>query len=375
MNPTRSYPATTSRPAPSRASRPALPVLALLAVTIAGCKPAADPQAAGPPPAPVPVKLAHPRRGEIMRTVSLPATIAAHQQAALYSKVAGYLKTITVDKGDEVRQGQLLAEIEVPELLADYARTRAEAEIADLDYQRAREAHEKAPDLVVQQSVDAARAKALMAKANLDRAETLLGFCKITAPFSGVVTRRAVDPGAFVPAATSGSAAQNAIVVALMDFDTVRVQVAVPEPEVPFVRPGVPAKVLVNELPGRVFDGRVARCSQALDEATRTMLAEVDLPNPERELRPGMFATVKLGVEQHSQALLVPVGAVAFEKAGASVFTVQNGRAKKLPVKTGFNDGAWVEILDGLAPNQPVILPGKTALNNDQPVSVLEEGK
>jgi RND family efflux transporter MFP subunit len=304
----------------------------------------------------------------------LPANVAANQQATLYSKVAGYLKTIHVDKGDEVRQGQLLAEIEVPELVADFARYKAEQEIADLDYQRANEAHQKAPDLVVRQTVDAAKAKALMAKANLERAETLLGFCKITAPFSGVITKRAVDPGAFVPAATSGSAAQNAMVVTLMDFSKVRVQIAVPENEVPLVCHGLPVKVTVEELPGRVFEGSITRFSQVLDDATKTMLAETDLENPRRELRPGMYATVKLGVEKHANAVLVPVEAAVVEKSGTSVFVLANGKAKQVPVKTGFNDGASVEIVDGLEPNQAVILVGKLGLSSGQAVGV-EEAK
>lgn len=345
---------------------------ALLATGVSGCKRASEPAPTKKADPPTPVKVVQPRRGEILRYVSLPATVAANQQATLYSKVAGYLKTISVDKGDEVKQGQLLAEIEVPELVADVARYKAEQEIADLDFKRASEAQQKAPDLVVPQSLDAFKAKSLMAKANLQRAETLLSFCKITAPFSGVITRRAVDPGAFVPSATSGSAAQNAIVVTMMDFDVVRVQIAVPENEVPLIRKGLPVKVLVDELPGRVFEGTLTRFSQALDEATKTMLAEVDLQNSKRELRPGMYATVKLGLETHTDALLVPAEAVVFEKAGASVFTVSDGKAKKKAVKPGFNDGAAVEILEGLAPNQPVILIGKLTLSNDQPVSVAE---
>ena len=347
-------------------------VATLFATGVAGCKPAADSTPGKKPDAPVSVKLTQPQRGEILRNVSLPATVVANQQATLYSKVAGYLKTIGVDKGDEVKQGQLLAEIEVPELVADVARSKAEVEIADLDFQRASDAQQKAPDLIVRQSLDTFKAKSLMAKANLERAETLLGFCKITAPFAGVITRRAVDAGAFVPSATSGSAAQNAVVVTLMDFDVVRVQVAVPEPEVPLVQKGMPVKVLVDELPGRAFAGSVTRFSQALDEASKTMLVEIDLENPKHELRPGMYATVKLGVEKHTDALLLPVEAVVFEKAGTSVFTVADGKAKKLPVKAGFNDGAAVEILDGITPNQSVVLVGKMTLNNDQPVSVAE---
>lgn len=343
--------------------------LALVVATVlSGCSQA--PQNAAPPAVatPVTVKTTMPRRGEILRWVSLPASVAPNQQATLYSKVAGYLKAINVDKGDEVKAGQLLAEIEVPELLADLARSKAEVEIADLDFNRASEAHHKAPDLVVQQSVDAAKAKSLTAHANLERAETLLGFCKITAPFAGVITRRAVDAGAFVPSAMSGSAAQNAVVVTLMDFDKVRVQVAVPENEVPLIRNGLPVKVSVEGLAGRTFDGSVTRFSPALDDATKTMLAEIDLENPKRELRPGMYATVKLGVERHADALLIPMEAAVIEKSGTSVFINIDGKAKKQPVKAGFNDGGSVEILDGLAATQPVILVGKMVLNNGQAV-------
>src|SRR5437660_3527662 len=181
--------------------------------------------------APANVQMVRPHIGEITRSITLPAEIKAYQQATLYAKVAGYLKTIPVDKGDEVKAGALLAEIEVPELLADFSKYKAEVEVAEIDYKRVSEAQKKASDLVVPQTVDNAKGKLDVAKANLERTETLLGFARITAPFSGKVTRRLVDPGAFIPAATSGSAAQNAAIITLVDFSRVRVQVAVPELE------------------------------------------------------------------------------------------------------------------------------------------------
>lgn len=342
--------------------------LALSLLLSAGCKPQESATAPKAAEAPVSVKVVQPHRGEITRTVTLPAVIVANQQATLYAKVAGYLKRINVDKGDAVKEGDVLAEIEVPELLADAARFKAEAEIAALDYQRAAEAQQKAPDLVPRQSVDEAKAKAEIAKANLARAETLLGFTKISAPFTGTITRRLVDPGAFVPAATAGSAAQNAALVTLADFRVVRVQVSVPEPEVPLIQNGLPVKVTVDELPGQTFDGTITRSSQALDEATRTMLIEIDLQNPKNLLRPGMYAGVKIGIEKHPDALLLPVEAVLFEKAGTAVFLLADGKAKKVPVKTGFNDGSNVEILEGVNPTDPVIAVGKMALSNGQAV-------
>jgi len=223
----------------------------------------------------------------------------------------------------------------------------------------------------VLQNVDAAKAKFLAAKANLERAETLRGFCKITAPFSGTVTRRFVDIGAFIPAATSGSSAQTAALLTLMDFSVVRVQVAVPEPEVPHIKQGMPAKVAVDELPGRVFPASVTRYSHSLDE-NKTMLVEFDLANADGALLPGMYVTAKIAVEKHADALVLPVDAVMVEKAGTSVFTVQDGKARKQNVKTGFNDDTMIEILAGVQPNVAVILVGKQALNNGQPVSVTE---
>jgi len=318
------------------------------------------------------VQVVRPHIGEISRSITLPAEIKAYQQATLYAKVAGYLKTIAVDKGDEVKAGTLLAEIEVPELLADLSKYKAEVEVAQIDYRRVSEAQNKAADLVVPQTVDNAKGKLEVAKANLERTETMLGFARITAPFSGTVTRRFVDPGAFIPAATSGSAAQNAALMTLMDFTRVRVQVAVPEPEVPLVRSGLPVKVTVDELPNRVLEGEVSRFAYALDETTKTMLSEIEIPNPKGELRPGMFATVRIVVEQKNDALLIPVEALVVEKVKSSVFAVADGKAKKVPVKTGFNDGSSVEILEGLRPGEPVILAGKQTLNDGQPVNAVE---
>ncbi len=353
-----------------------LPTAALIAATFAlsGCNRAAgskDPAAS--PAAPVNVQLIHPRRGEITRSVTLPGNVAAWQQATLYAKVGGYLKTIAVDKGDEVKAGDLLADIEVPELLADIAKTRAEVEVSDIDYRRVKEAQKKAPELVVPQTVDDALGRLKVAKASLERDQTLLGFTKITAPFAGIITRRFVDPGAFIPAATFGSAAQNAAMVTLTDFSVVRVYVAVPEPEVPFVRKDTPVQIGFQELPGKTFPGGVTRFEYVLDSATRTMITEIDLPNPQRELRPGMYAIVKIGAERHTDALLTPAEAVLVEKAGKSVFVVNADRkVRKKPIKAGFEDGVSVEILDGLIAEQPVVLLGKLVLQDGQAVNVTE---
>lgn len=338
---------------------------------LSGCKPSStDPPKASLPP--VSVQAVRPKRGDIYRNISIPAEVLPYQQATLYAKVAGYLKTIAVDKGDHVKEGDMIAEIEVPEMLADLAKYKAEVDVARLDYQRVGDAFKKAPDLVTPQTVDNAKAKWDVAQANFEHTQTLLNYAKIVAPFSGIITKRMVDPGAFIPAATSGSAAQNAAVVTLVDSGKVRVQAAVPELEVPFISKGIPAKVTIEELPGHSFDGEVSRDSHALDAATKTMLTEIELPNPKAELRPGMYATVKLSVEKKTDTLLIPVTGLVVEKAGASVFTIADNKAKKTPVKVGFNDGTNVEVLDGLKPDQQIILAGKQALVDGQPIQIME---
>jgi membrane fusion protein, multidrug efflux system len=333
---------------------------------------ASAPALAAEGPAAPAVTFARPVRGEISRRVTLPGSVQAYQQAILYAKVAGYLASIHVDKGDSVKAGELLADIEVPELVADLSKLKVEADVAKLLYDRLRDAREKSPDLVVPQAVDEARGRWEVAKANVDRTETLLGYARIVAPFSGVVTRRMVDPGAFIPAATSGSAAQNAAVLTLMDFSRVRVQVPVPEREAVHVRAGSAASVSVEGLPGRTFDATVTRVSFALDEATRTMLAEIEIKNPRAELRPGMYASVAIVAETRRDALLVPVSALVVDKGGSAVFALVGNTIKRQVVKTGFNDGARVEILDGLGPDQPVILAGKQALSDGQTVVATE---
>ena len=146
----------------------------------------------------------------------------------------------------------------------------------------------------------------------------------------------------------------------------------VPEAEVPFITNGVPVKLTLEEFPGRTFAATVTRFAHALDEATKTMLTEIEMPNAMHELRPGAYASVQFEVQRKVDALLIPVQALSAEKAGNFVFTIADSKAKKIPVKTGFNDGMNVELTEGVKPDQPVILVGKQTLNDGQPVNVSE---
>lgn len=317
---------------------------------------------------PLTVSTVRPTRGDITRYVALPGTLRANQQVTVQARVAGFVKTISVDRGDRVSAGQVLAEIEVPELLAEQTKQRAEVKVAETDARRLEAGRQKSPDLVTPQALDAALGRLEVAKAELEKTETLLRYANLTAPFAGVVTARFVDPGAFVPAGAAGGASA---VVILADTGVLRAQVPVPEAEAVFVKPGQPVRVTVEGLTN-VFSATVSRHTGAVDEATRSLLVEADLPNPDGALRPGMFATVRIGVERHTGALLVPTEAIAMEKTANFVFRVDNGVNRKTAVKLGFQDGAVTEILSGLNEDAPVISPAKSAPADGVAVQVKE---
>lgn len=346
--------------------------LAALAAGLAsGCRSSDGARASLSAPAPN-VQVVRARPGEITRTIRLPGNLRAYQEAMLYAKVSGYLRSIAVDRGDWVKAGDVLAEIEAPEMLADVAKFKAEVHVAELEVKRVNEAFKRAPDLVMPQTVDSARGRYEIAKANLERIETLLGYSKIVAPFDGVVTKRWVDVGAFIPAATSSTAARSAAVVTMMDFRRVRIDVAIPQPEVPLVKNGLPVKVGVEELPGRVFDGKITRFAYALDEATKTMMAEIEIPNPDHALRPGMYASCRIALERKAEARLIPAEALITEKNRTFVFAVRDARAVRLPVKVGFDDGIVVEILEGLKDDEAVVVAGKQAVTDGQTINAAE---
>lgn len=226
--------------------------------------------------------------------ITLPGEVRAYQQATLTAKVAGYLKSLPVDRGDTVRAGQLIADIEVPELTADRAQYKAQLDVASANFNRVQQASKSAPDLVTVEALDEARGKMQVAQAQLDRVDTLLRYARITAPFAGIITARYVDPGAFIPVPTSADQ-KSAAIVTLMDFRKVRIQVPVPEDDAFAVIKGMPASFTVEGLPHKVFQASVTRISYALDQGSKTMTAEIEFDNPDGVLRPGMYAKVQLG--------------------------------------------------------------------------------
>ena len=306
--------------------------------------------------------VAKPTTGTIHRWVSLPATLAPWQQVMLHAKVTGYIAAISVDKGDTVKAGQVIARIEVPELQADLAKSKAEVAAASLESKRMQEARAKSPDIVLPQSVEDAEAKLAISKAGMDRITTLLAFAEIKAPFDGIVTARHVDAGALVTAHTSK-------IVEIMDASTLRLQIPVTEMEASLVAVGKPVKAQIDASGPAPVEASISRIAYALDPATRTMLAEADLKNAELKLRPGMYAMTKIAVEKHDKATLIPVAGLVMEKTNAFVFKHVDGKAMKTAVKPGFNDGTNVEIPE-LKADDVILLPGTTLLTDKQPVTI-----
>lgn len=315
------------------------------------------------------VKLGH---GDITRWVTVPGEVKPYQQATLYAKVGGYVKSWHADLGDEVKEGQLLAEIEVPELEADQDRAKADLDLADIEFKRTSDAVKKAPDLVPPQTLDSAKGKLAVAKAVVERNDTMLKYAKVIAPFSGIITRRWVDKGVFVPAATAGSAVQQAGLFALVDLSKVRLQAALPEYESSYLKAGQEVKFTVEAMPGKSFEGTVTRFAGALDPASRTLLAECELDNAKAGLRAGMYANVKFGLETHQGVTILPVEGLVMEKQTPVVFLFKDGKARRTVIKMGFNDGRNVEVLEGVGPEDQVLLVGTTAVTDGQAVTLAE---
>ena len=303
-----------------------------------------------------------PQKGTIHRWISLPASFAPWQQVELKARVAGYIEKITVDKGDVVTAQQQLIQIEVPELKADLIGHRAEVAAAEIEVKRLHEARAKSPDLILPQSVDDAEAKLAIAKAGMERTNALIDLAQIKAPFAGTITDRRVDPGAF-------AAAGGDTLLQLTDVSTLRLQVPVIEIETALLKVGLQVEARVDALGGAIVKGTISRIAGTLDSATRTMLIEADFKNDDGKLRPGMFATARIAVEQHDNATIIPVAGLVKEKANSFVFKHVDGKAVKTAIKPGFNDGMNVEVPE-LKADDVILLPGTTALTDKQDVTV-----
>ena len=307
------------------------------------------------------VKVEPPKRETVTYRLQFTGDMVAVSQANIFSKVNGNLERVYVDMGMRVNRDQLLALIDTTELRQQYQQAAATYENARVTYQRSKELSEQ--NLVAKQDMDNAEAAMKVARANYELAATRLGYAKITAPFSGYITRRYLDPGALVtPSSTT--------LFTLMDLDAMKVIVNVLEKDIPQIRLGKKATVTVDAFPGKEFPGTVTRLSEAVDLSTRTMAVEVDVPNSGHLLKPGMFANVTLVVEEHQNALTIPTQAVLSDDAGTFLYVAANNTAHRVPVKAGTDQNARTEIIAGLNGSEQVITTGQQFVKPDGPIVI-----
>jgi RND family efflux transporter MFP subunit len=343
-------------------------------------------------------ELVRPRRLTVARHVQTNASLEAFEQTDLFAKVSGYLSDVRVDIGDHVKAGQVLSVIDIPEMGKELAEAKAQLESKRKALETAlREVEHHKADVTLQdatlkrqevlfegraitdQTLDEVRAKTQIAKADLGVAEanqafagaqvelsaatvekikTLLGYAQIVAPFDGVVARRLVNRGDLVQAATS---TRTTPLFTVQRIDTMRVFCDVPEDDAPHLRLGDPALVKPAGFEGQPYVGKVTRFSLRLDPETRNMRTEIDLPNPEERLYPGMYAQVSLDMNAHPNALTLPTAAVGSDSGGTFVYTVTRNRITRVAIKTGLTDNGNIEVTTGLADDTPVVATIKSA--------------
>ncbi len=333
-------------------------------------------------------------RGDVSRELSFDAELRPFQEVELHAKVTGYLQTLTVDAGDSVKEGQVIATLEVPELqmeiehakaserrsASEIARAQAAYDEVHLVYTRLVATDKAQPHLIAQQDIDAARARDRSAEATIDSAkeqanvsqadvrklQATLEYSKITAPFTGVITKRYVDPGALIQAGTSTGAMS---VVRLSQNDKLRLVFPVSMSYVARIKVGDPVEIHVTSM-DRTLKGVVARFSRKVETATRTMDTEVDVPNTDLSLIPGIYATATLKADRRTGVLLAPIESVLREKGGASVYVIN--KEHKIEVRKtmlGQETSSKVEIIEGVSENEIVLVGSRSQV---QPGQVVE---
>ena len=323
------------------------------------------------------VKVTQPKpAGAAAQILILPGTLQGYVQSPISARASGYLKRWHKDIGSRVAKGDLLAEIETPEIdqqlsqgIAAREQTASSLALAVSSMVRWEALRKK--DAVSQQELDErlsgegqARANLAAADANVERLRQLESFKRVLAPFAGVITRRNVDTGDLIDAG-GGS---GRILFVLTQTDPLRIYVNVPQSYAQLIKPGQKVTLTQAELRGRIFNGKIARTAGAIDAATRTMQIEVRLPNREGELLPGAYVQVSLPLQTNPQALTMATNTLIFRSEGMRVVVVDaNGRINLRPVKIGRNYGENVEVLEGVGATDRLVLnPADSLAEGDQ---------
>ena len=330
------------------------------------------------------VVIVHPKLEAPQQELVLPSTLQAFTESPIYARTNGYLAHWYKDIGSRVQKGELLADIETPEidqelLQARATRDQAEAQMKLAETSAKRYENLQKMDAVAQQETDErssaylqGQAQLANATANLRRLGQLESFKHIYAPFSGVITKRNIDIGALINAGNSGP---NQELFDMAQLDPIRVYVDVPEIYAPSIRKGVQATIELASLPGQHFTGAVARTADSIDLTSRTMRTEIDVPNPKGVLLPGAYAQVRFDVNIKTPRLSVPVNALLFRAEGMRAAVVgSDGKVHLKPVVIGRDYGTTLEVLGGLDQNDALILNPSDSLEEGQQVQVSTQG-
>ncbi|MBE7157312.1 MAG: efflux RND transporter periplasmic adaptor subunit [Rhodospirillales bacterium] len=337
----------------------------------------------------VTVAAARVERGTLARTIRLSAEFNAYQEIDVHAKVAGFIKSIPVDIGDRVPAGGLIATLEVPELQEDLNKAQAAVDAASenvkqadanyqgvhMDFTRLQEVSDAHPKLVAAQELDTARAKdqsaaaalasakrrVVEAQAEQKRQATMVEYSRITAPFEGVVTKRYADTGALIQAGTSSSTTGSAV-VRFAQENVLRAMFPVPESAVAHIQNGAPVQITINGL-GRTVQGSVNRFRRQLNPQTRTMETEVDVPNDDLSITPGMFGWAELTLEEHNDALSIPVQALSVGEHPSVYVVTKDNKIEQRPVKVGMETPDRAEIVEGLHPGELVFIGNRSQIH------------
>jgi RND family efflux transporter MFP subunit len=274
------------------------------------------------------------------RALDLPATIHGYIEAPMYAKVAGYLKTIKVDKGDRVTRGQLLAILDTPDLDKQVADAKANYWLQAITDKRDQAlVHQQ---VIAQQDADNQHSAMLQAKATYEQLLAEQGYKVIIAQFDGIISARFVDPGALIPQSTASLSGTP--IVSISSMAPLRVYAYVSQNLALFIKNGDPATITLYEIPGRVFKGPIIRHPEALDAASRTMLVEVDLPNTDLSLYPGMYARLSMVVHTPQKGQMVRDDALVFRSGKIYVPVVRQDRLHLVEVTLGYDNGQKVVV-------------------------------
>jgi len=287
------------------------------------------------------------------RQLKIPASIHGFVETPIYAKVAGYLKTIKVDKGDRVKLGEVLAVLDSPELDHQVENARATYELQKVTDDRNQMLLRTG--VVAQQTADDSHAAMLEAKEALNQLVATQAYEIIKAPFDGIITARNVDPGALIPQSTTSTTGSLPI-LSMATLTPLRIYADVPQSAAPFIKDGDQVTVTVGEYPRRAFPGTVTRHPDALDTETRTMRVEVDLENRDSALLPGMYAIVALAVSTPSAVPMVPDDALVFHGGKVLVPVVRDGRMHLAEVTLGYDNGVNVEVVRGISDSDVVAI-------------------